>query len=216
MINLKNLSYSYQALEPYLDAKTVEIHHSKHHAKYVENANNILQKLDFNFQNMSLGQIIVNIKQVSEEYFQSLFNNVGQVFNHNLYWQSIGPEYPNSWERATILSKKILEKFQSLDNFHKLFKQKGLEQFGSGWVWLVVDQTGSLDLSKTSNADSPIFEGQKPILVMDVWEHAYYLKYQSQRAEYIDNFLKIIDWDKVQKLYEQSTVLNLVEFIDSI
>lgn len=217
MIRLPSLPYTYQALEPYLDSKTVEIHYSKHHAKYVENANKILEKIELEPE-LSLGRILLDIQNIPQEYYQGLFNNLGQVFNHNLYWQSISPHAENLplEQQAPLLTKKLIETFGDLDTFTQKFKQAGLEQFGSGWVWLVTNDQGTLTIEKTSNADSPIFRQGKPILVLDVWEHAYYLKYQNQRDVYIDNFLAILDWQKAEKRYQQALEVSLLEFIDSI
>jgi superoxide dismutase, Fe-Mn family len=198
MFTLMNLPYATNALEPVIDQLTVEIHYGKHHATYVNNLNGLVEKLP-EIQGLSLEQILLNLDKVPEASRQAVLNNAGQVYNHNVYWESLqGGE--QKFELSAELGKAI-DSFESYENFQKLWTEAGLTQFGSGWVWLSVDKDNKLVISKTSNADSPLLHGLKPILTMDVWEHAYYLKYQNKRAEYIANFFNIINWSEVSKKY---------------
>lgn len=197
MFTLPTLPFAFDALEPHLDAKTVEIHYSKHHAGYVNKLNELLA--DFpEFQAMTLTELLANIDQVPSNIKQAVFNNAGQVFNHNIYWETLGQKT----ELSGTLSYKINATFGSFTNFQEQFSAAGMTQFGSGWVWLSVDMAGNLVIDKTSNADSPLSQGKKPLMVMDVWEHAYYLKYQNLRAKYIESFWNVVNWQEVARKYE--------------
>jgi superoxide dismutase, Fe-Mn family len=198
MFTLMNLPYATNALEPIIDQLTVEIHYGKHHATYLNNLNGLVEKLP-EIQGLSLEEILLNLDKIPEASRQGVLNNAGQVYNHNLYWESLqGGE--QKFKLSPELGKAI-DSFESYENFQKLWTEAGLTQFGSGWVWLSVDKDKKLVISKTSNADSPLLHGLKPILTMDVWEHAYYLKYQNKRAEYITNFFSIINWSEVSAKY---------------
>ena len=193
-----NLPYATNALEPVIDQLTVEIHYGKHHTTYLNNLNGILEKLP-EFQNLSLEELLLSLDKIPEGQRKAVLNNAGQVYNHNLYWESL-----QGGEQKFELSPELgtaIDTFESYENFQKLWTEAGLTQFGSGWVWLSVDKDGKLVISKTSNADSPLLDGLKPILTMDVWEHAYYLKYQNKRAEYISKFFDIINWAEVSRKY---------------
>jgi len=201
-----NLPYAFDALEPHLDAQTVETHYSKHHNGYVNKLNELLADLpEFlelgNDQN-GLEKLLQNIEKLPKEIQTAVFNNAGQVYNHNLYWETLTPNAGNCDDE---LKSKIENKFGSFENFVKEFSALGVSQFGSGWVWLSLDSENNLEISKTSNADSPLLQGKKPLMVMDVWEHAYYLKYKNLRASYIESFWKLVNWKNVEAKYLKLT-----------
>jgi superoxide dismutase, Fe-Mn family len=198
MYTLPTLSYESNLLEPYISQRTIEFHYGKHHQGYVNKLNELLSPFA-ELQNLELEDLLKNINQVPENIRQAVFNNAGQVFNHNLYWESISPkkQIPTG-----ELADKILDKFESFEKFNKLWEDNGISQFGSGWVWLSLDSDKNLLIEKSSNADNPIFHGRDPILTMDIWEHAYYLDYQNNRLEYIRKFIKIIDWQSALERYQ--------------
>lgn len=207
MFTLANLPYESTALEPFLDQATVLLHHDKHHQTYVDKLNELLAEFP-EFSEYSSDQDLVNlmknINSIPENKRTAIFNNAGQVYNHNLYWNSlINSTDSQKFEMSPEFATQI-DKFESYENFQKLWTSAGLTQFGSGWVWLSVNPDGGLVIEKTGNGDNPIFHGQStPIMTMDVWEHAYYLKYQNKRAAYIENFFNIIDWNKVSQRYDE-------------
>ncbi|HRY63321.1 MAG TPA: superoxide dismutase [Patescibacteria group bacterium] len=186
---LPKLNYSYDALEPVIDAKTMEIHHSKHHQAYVDNANKIMDKYP-QLADKKLEEILTDIDSYGLETAdrQGLINQGGGVINHNLHWQMIDPNNTRDENLAAAIEKE----FGSVEEFKKIFGEAGLKQFGSGWAWLVKDKTGKLLVYALPNQETPYAKGHTPILTMDVWEHAYYLKYQNRRAEYIDNWWKAV------------------------
>ncbi len=197
MFELPKLSYSYDALEPYIDAKTMEIHHTKHHAAYTDNLNKALEGVDIN--NASIEEILVEIDMSN----MPLRNNAGGYYNHKLFWELLSKE---SRDMSQPLKDSIVTSFGSLESFKESFAKAALSRFGSGWAWLCKKEDGSLEIVTTSNQDNPLMpgiEGGVPVLALDVWEHAYYLKYQNKRAEYIENFWNIVNWEKVSELYEQ-------------
>lgn len=203
MFKLMQLPYSFDALEPQLDAQTVETHYSKHHSGYVNKLNELLANfpefLELGSQENGLEKLLQNIDKLPSEIQTAVFNNAGQVYNHNLYWQTLtsnGSNLPNG-----ELKTKIEEKFGSFENFKKEFSALGMAQFGSGWVWLCLDLEGKLEIIKTSNADSPLTQGKKPLMVMDIWEHAYYLKYKNLRASYIESFWNLVNWQEIETKY---------------
>jgi len=200
MFILPKLAYGYDALEPFIDAKTVEIHHSKHHNTYVNNLNEVVS-LHPELEGKSLEQLLTSLDSIDSSVRPMVLNNAGQVYNHNLYWESISP---NAGGVPTgELLEAITTTFGSFDIFLEQFTKAGTSQFGSGWVWLSLDTQNKLVIDKTSNAESPLLHGKKPILTMDVWEHAYYLNYQNRRPEYISNFYKIINWTEVSRKFEE-------------
>lgn len=188
-IELPSLPYEADALEPYIGATTLGFHHGKHHQTYVTNTNNLIKGTDL--ENASLEALIAASANNAEKV--GLFNNAAQVWNHTFYWSCMkkgGGGVPTG-----AIAAKINEDFGSYDAFAEAFKNAGLTQFGSGWAWLVLEG-GKLKITKTPNADTPMAHGQKAILTVDVWEHAYYLDYQNKRADYIDTFLKhLVNWD---------------------
>jgi superoxide dismutase, Fe-Mn family len=188
---LPALPYEYTALEPYISKSTLEFHHDKHHAAYINNYNAAVKGTDID--NMSIEEAI---KAVAGDSAKSgIFNNAAQAWNHSFYWKCLKPNgggLPNG-----ALLDKINSDFGSFDKFVEEFKKAGATQFGSGWAWLVLDN-GTLKVTKTLNAENPIASGQTPLLTMDVWEHAYYLDYQNRRPDYISDFItKLVNWDFV-------------------
>ena len=197
MIQLPKLKYQFSDLEPYMDAKTVEIHYTKHHQTYLDNLNRIIEK-EPSLQNRELEEILMNISSVKEEVRQGVINNGGGVFNHNIFWEALTPN--SKYDPQSNIAKEIEKKFGSFENFKEEFTNKAIRRFGSGYGWLV--KSGSeVEIIDTLNQDSPISIGKTPLLCVDVWEHAYYLKYQNRRAEYIENWWNIVDWKVVENRF---------------
>ena len=202
---LPQLPYAYDALEPVIDKTTMEIHHTKHHQAYTDNLNTALGKHP-ELEVECLGQLLSNINQVPEDIRQAVINNGGGFINHKMFWEQLAPVGTST---ISPEFKEILEKaFGSYDEFVTKFSQVATTRFGSGWAWLVVSKCGCLDIISTPNQDSPLMDGKYPLLGLDVWEHAYYLKYQNRRAEYIKNFFEIINWDVVFQRYQKYTTTN--------
>lgn len=195
---LKPLPYPTDALEPHIDARTMEIHHGKHHATYVTNLNNAL-KDHAALSSQSLEHILSHLDSVPDAIRTAVRNNGGGHWNHDLFWRLITPEGSDAPQGE--LSKAIDAAFGNIDEFKAKFKTAALGRFGSGWAWLVANQDGSLTISSTPNQDNPVMEGKYAILGLDVWEHAYYLNYQNRRADYIDAFWNVLNWDVVGSLY---------------
>ncbi len=187
MFELKKLPYEFNALEPKISAKTVEFHYTKHHQSYVNKLNGLIEGTDY------IGKTLEEIITSSEG---GIFNNAAQVWNHTFYWEGFGVN-PQS-EPTGKLASMINDTFGSFDEFKKEFSNKAATLFGSGWAWLVIDGD-KLVITGTSNAGSPLTEGQKPLLTCDVWEHAYYLDYQNLRPKYIENFWELVDWKKIEE-----------------
>lgn len=194
---LPDLGYSYDALEPYIDAKTMEIHHGKHHATYVEKLNAALAKYP-DWQNKKIEEILSDIKSVPEDIRTAVQNNGGGHYNHTLFWQSMKPG--GTHDQHGNLADALKSTFGSLDDFKAKMTEAAVNRFGSGWAWLV-DNNGKLEVNSTANQDSPLMEGKKPILGLDVWEHAYYLKYQNRRPDYIEAWWNVVNWDEVAKRF---------------
>ncbi|GFE71650.1 superoxide dismutase [Chroococcus sp. FPU101] len=192
---LPALPYEYTALEPYISKSTLEFHHDKHHAAYVNNYNNAVAGTDLDSK--SIEEVI---KAIAGDASKSgLFNNAAQAWNHTFYWNCM--KSGGGGQPTGALADKINADFGSYDNFVEEFKKAGATQFGSGWAWLVLDN-GTLKVTKTSNADNPLTAGQIPLLTMDVWEHAYYIDYQNRRPDYIGDFVSsLINWDFVAENY---------------
>ena len=184
---LEELPYGYDALEPVIDRQTVEIHYEKHHRSYVDNLNKILEGVP-DLQDKSLEELM-------NSEVAAVKNNAGGVWNHNFYWQEMRGEGEGTM--PVDLGKKIEMEFGSLVEFKALFEKNAIGRFGSGWGWLVEDSEGKLEIMSTANQDNPLSLGKKPLLGIDVWEHAYYLKYQNRRAEYVSNWWKIVNWEWV-------------------
>ncbi len=188
------LPYPYDALEPYIDTKTMEIHHDKHHKAYVDNLNKAIEGTDLG--NQPVESLIANLASVPEKIRTAVQNNGGGHANHSMFWTIMGKG--KGGKPSGALAEAINKDLGGFEQFTKDFTQNGLTQFGSGWTWLYVDHaTGKLTLGKTPNQDSPLMKGNTPILGCDVWEHAYYLKYQNRRNDYLAQFWNVIDWDAV-------------------
>ena len=198
---LKPLSYPSDALEPHIDARTMEIHHGKHHATYVTNLNNALKDQP-ELAKKSLADLISHLDAVPETIRTAVRNNGGGHWNHDFFWNLMTPG--GSETPTGDLAKAIDASFSSLDEFKAKFKTAGLGRFGSGWAWLVANKDGSLAIVSTPNQDNPLMEGKHAILGCDVWEHAYSLNYQNRRADYLDAWWNLVNWDVVAKNYAVS------------
>lgn len=197
---LPELPYAYDFLEPVIDAKTMEIHHSKHHAAYINNLNAALEKhpeLEFN----CIGHLNASINEVPEDIRTAVRNNGGGHLNHLLFWKSLTK--PDTSEFKGAIKEKIEEDLGGYDKFVELFTVAATTRFGSGWAWLVLNKDGKLEVTSTPNQDSPLMEGKKPLLGLDVWEHAYYLNYQNRRPDYIKEFFRVVNWDFVNERLEK-------------
>ena len=188
---LPELPYSHDALEPFIDQTTMEIHHGKHHNAYVTNLNNAIAGNEA-LESKSIIELISDLDAVPEEIRGAVRNNGGGHANHSLFWSIMGPG--KGGEPSGPLAEAINSTFGSLDNFKEAFTKAGMTRFGSGWAWLSVSN-GSLEVTSTPNQDSPIMDGNTPIIGCDVWEHAYYLKYQNLRPDYINAWWSVVNWD---------------------
>lgn len=197
MFTLPDLPYSTNALEPYIDAATMEIHHGKHHATYVKNLNDALVSHP-ELAKKSIEELISSLDSLPLEIKTKVRNNGGGHLNHSFFWPIMAPKSPPPSGR---LLTAINTTFSSLDTFKEKFTTSALGRFGSGWAWLVVN-AGQLEIVDTANQDSPLSEGKIPVLGIDVWEHAYYLKYQNRRADYIEAFWHVVNWDQVAKNFQ--------------
>ncbi len=197
---LAPLPYALDALEPFIDATTMEIHHGKHHAAYVTNLNNAL-KDHTDLQSKSAIELISNLNAVPEAIRGTIRNNAGGHVNHTMFWQQLKKDV--AFPASSKFGAALTSTFGTLDAFKEQFNKAGLGRFGSGWAWLIVDG-GKLVITSTANQDSPIMDGKKPILGVDVWEHAYYLKYQNRRADYLGAIWSVVNWDDVVARYEQA------------
>lgn len=197
MFTLPELPYAYNALEPYIDERTMQIHHDKHHAAYVKNLNDALAGQE-PLLAMRVEDLIADLSKVPESVRTKVRNNAGGHANHSLFWQVMGTQTKPTGK----LLDAITSTFGGLETFQEKFTAAGMGRFGSGWVWLVTDG-GKLSLMDTPNQDSPLMEGKTPILGLDVWEHAYYLKYQNVRADYIKNWWSVVNWSEVEKRFAQ-------------
>lgn len=196
---LPELKYAYDALEPHIDKETMEIHHTKHHQAYIDKFNAAVEGKDL--ADKDIYEVIKNLNEVPEDIRTTVRNNGGGYLNHNIFWEILGPN--KGGEPTGELSEKINEAFGSFEDFKKKFEEAGAGQFGSGWAWLVKDGD-KVDIVKTANQDNPITDGKYPIMGVDVWEHAYYLKYQNKRPDYLKNIWNVIDWDAAAKRYEEA------------
>ncbi|MBT3293575.1 superoxide dismutase [Candidatus Peregrinibacteria bacterium] len=194
---LPDLSYSYDALEPHIDAKTMETHHSKHHNSYVQKANAAVAGTKW--EGLSIKELLVSPSEIPDDIRTAAINNGGGHANHSLFWEMLSPT--GGGEPSGALREAIDSKFGSFEEFKNEFSNAAKTQFGSGWAWLVVSSDNELEVMKTSNQETPLSIGKKPILTLDVWEHAYYLKYQNRRPDYVEAFWNIVDWGKVEELF---------------
>ncbi|PKE13440.1 superoxide dismutase [Macrococcoides caseolyticum] len=191
---LPKLEYAYDALEPHIDKETMEIHHTKHHNTYVTKLNDAVAGTEF--ENVSIEDLMKRIDEVPADKKTAVVNNGGGHYNHSLFWTLLAPGKEAKGEVVDAIESK----FGSLDAFKQEFADAAAGRFGSGWAWLVVNN-GELEVTSTPNQENPLMEGKTPILGLDVWEHAYYLKYQNKRPDYIAAFWNVVNWDKVNELY---------------
>lgn len=194
---LPDLPYDFNALEPSIDARTMEIHHGKHHQGYTSKLNAALEGHDF--ENLPIEEVLRRINEVPTDVRQAVINNGGGYANHKLFWTILSPN--GGGEPSGELADAIDDAFGSFDAFKEEFKNTATSQFGSGWGWLCVDGNGGLKVLSTANQDSPLMNGLTPILGVDVWEHAYYLHYQNRRPDYVDAFWDVVNWEQVAKNY---------------
>lgn len=198
---LPDLPYGYDALEPYIDAKTMEIHHTKHHGGYVNKLNAALDKHP-ELHEYPLGVLLSNLNSVPEDIRTAVQNNGGGHYNHSLFWRIMGPDKGGKPEGELL--EEINNKFGSFEKFKEEFSTAAKTRFGSGWAWLAVSRFGELTVLSTPNQDNPLMLGMVPILGLDVWEHAYYLKYQNRRPEYVENWWNVVNWEEVAKNYSEA------------
>ncbi len=199
---LPKLPYSYDALEPYIDAKTMEIHHTKHHQAYVNNLNAALEKHP-EIAEKPLEELLASLDKIPEDIRTAVRNHGGGHLNHSFFWKVMGPDVKK--EPGAELASKITSAFGDIIKFKEEFTKAAGGVFGSGWAWLVIDEKGKLSISTTPNQDSPISKGEKPILGLDVWEHAYYLKYQNKRPDYITAFWNVVNWEAVEENFKKAS-----------
>lgn len=195
---LPPLPYAYNALEKAIDAQTMKLHHDKHHVAYVNNLNAALKPYP-DLQKQSVEAILRNLNSVPENIRNKVRNNGGGHYNHTMFWQIMSPK--GGGQPTGEIAQAINKSFGSFDAFKKQFNQAGADRFGSGWVWLLRNNQGQLQITTTPNQDSPIMEGIYPIMGNDVWEHAYYLRYQNRRADYLNNWWNVVDWQAVNKRF---------------
>ncbi len=201
------LPYSYDALEPYIDTQTMQIHYEKHHAAYVKNLNAAIGNQS-SLHIKSLLDLLANVDATSTKAQQAVINHGGGHANHSLFWRVMSPQ--GGTQPTGELAKLIRDNFGSVESFRNQFRELALQRFGSGWAWLVVEELGKLAVIPTANQDSPLMVGLVPILGIDVWEHAYYLKYQNRRQEYVDAWWSIVDWKQVALLYRRALSLSVL------
>ena len=197
---LPALPYDYTALEPTIDDKTMHLHHDMHHAAYVKNLNAALEKYP-NLQSKSAEDLIRDLNAVPEDIRGAVRNNGGGHVNHTMFWQIMKPN--GGGEPTGDLASAIQQAFGSFDQFKAAFNDAGLKRFGSGWAWLVLNPNGQLQVISTANQDSPMMDGLYPVMGNDVWEHAYYLKYQNRRGDYLNAWWNVVNWDEIARRYQQ-------------
>ncbi len=198
---LPPLPYDYNALEPYIDTQTMQIHHDRHHGTYVTNLNNAVK--DSPVASWDLEKLIRNINEVPDNIRTAVRNNGGGHINHSMFWQIMGPNAGGAPSGA--LASAIDQAFGSFEQFKTAFNDAGVKRFGSGWAWLVLDQSGKLQVTSTANQDSPLMDGLYPVMGNDVWEHAYYLKYQNKRPDYLAAWWNVVNWDVVASRYQKGS-----------
>jgi Fe-Mn family superoxide dismutase len=193
------LPYDYDALEPHIDEQTMHLHHDKHHQAYVDNANKALEGTEW--ADKPVEEVLQNLGSLPEDKRAPVRNNAGGHYNHSLFWEIMGPG--GGGEPTGALADAIASVFGGLDELKAQVNDAGVKRFGSGWSWLVVDG-GKLAVTSTPNQDTPLSDGQTPILGIDVWEHAYYLKYQNRRPEYLEAWWNVVNWEAVQQRFESA------------
>lgn len=202
MYKLPNLPYRFDALEPYIDKKTMKIHHGKHHAGYVEKLNRLIEKHDDNY-GLPIERLLGKVNKLPEEIRQEVVNNGGGHANHSLYWEGMVPR-PRTERPLGELGKAINQTFGDFEQFKEKFSGKAMSLFGSGWVFLIIKPGVTLEIKRHSFQNSPYLRGNTPILGLDVWEHAYYLRYQNRRDQYIKAWWKVVNWEKAGENFKQA------------
>ncbi|WP_234301168.1 superoxide dismutase [Sphaerospermopsis aphanizomenoides] len=204
-IQLPPLPYAYDALEPHIDAKTMQFHHDKHHAAYVNNLNKALDKYP-KLKTKSVEALLQNLDNVPADIRTTVRNNGGGHVNHSMFWKIMTPN--GGGEPTGEIATAIKDNFGNFADFKKQFNEAGAGRFGSGWVWLVSRKNGKLEITTTANQDSPLMAGNYPIFGNDVWEHAYYLKYQNRRPEYLDAWWNVVNWDEINQRFANAKRLG--------
>jgi len=199
---LSPLPYNYDALEPYIDAQTMQLHHDMHHQTYVNNLNAAVGKYP-DLQSKSPEELIKDLNNLPQDIVSAVRNNGGGHVNHTMFWQIMAPNA--GAEPTGPIADAIRENFGDFESFKQRFNDAGTKQFGSGWVWLVRTSDGKIEITSTPNQDSPMTSGHIPIMGNDVWEHAYYLKYQNKRAEYLKQWWNVVNWDEINKRFEMAS-----------
>jgi superoxide dismutase, Fe-Mn family len=197
---LPPLLFDYSALEPYIDTQTMHLHHDKHHAAYVNNLNKAVQNTAF--ASMSVDELVRQINRIPDNMRTTVQNNAGGYANHSMFWQIMKPN--GGGQPTGELASAIEQTFGSFDQFKAAFNDAGTKRFGSGWVWLVLDQGSKLSVTTTANQDSPLMNGLYPVMGNDVWEHAYYLEYQNRRPDYLAAWWNVVNWDEIARRYDQA------------
>ena len=202
MFVLPSLKYEFAALEPHIDAQTMEIHYTKHHQAYLDKLNAALTDHS-ELQALSIEALLADVARAPEQIRAAIINHGGGHANHSLFWSILSPQ-PQQLDTTSSFAQQLLHTFGSLETFKKDFEAAALARFGSGWAWLVVDGDGKLLITSTANQDSPLMVEQTPLLGIDVWEHAYYLKYQNRRPEYVQAFWNVLDWSVVSERFNRA------------
>ena len=197
---LPPLPFDYSALEPYIDTQTMHLHHDKHHAAYVNNLNSAVQNTAF--ASMSVDELVRQINRIPDNMRTTVQNNAGGHANHSMFWQIMKPN--GGGQPTGELASAIEQAFGSFDQFKAAFNDAGTKRFGSGWVWLVLDQGSKLSVTTTANQDSPLMNDLYPVMGNDVWEHAYYLEYQNRRPDYLAAWWNVVNWDEIARRYDQA------------
>lgn len=198
--SLPALPYAYDALDPNIDTKTMEIHHSKHHQTYINNINGAIEGTEW--EKLSVEELVAKVNEVPAELKNMVINNAGGHANHSLFWTVMSPQ--GGGAPTGDIAEAIDQQLGGFDVFKDAFTKAAISRFGSGWAWLSVTPEGKIVVESSANQDSPLMHGHTPILGLDVWEHAYYLKYQNRRPEYIAAFYNVVDWDEVNRRYHEA------------
>ncbi len=200
---LPKLPYAYDALEPHIDAKTMEIHYTKHHQTYVDKLNDAIHKPEGEkFHNMPVEELLININKIPESIRTAVRNHGGGHFNHSLFWEWMTPHAKDKEVKGRIIDA-INKEFGSFEDFKTKFNDVAVSRFGSGWAWLVLNK-GKLEVYSTANQDSPLMDGKIPLLGLDVWEHGYYIKWTSNRKGYVENWWNVVNWAQVERLFDKA------------
>ena len=199
---LPKLPYAYDALEPDIDARTMEIHHTKHHQAYIDNLNKALEKYP-ELQEKKVEELLLDFANIPEDIKVAVRNHGGGHANHSLFWELMTPDKKDREFKGKV-ADEINKRFSGFEKFKEQFSDAAMKRFGSGWAWLVAHE-GHLEIISTANQDSPLMEGKSPLLGLDVWEHAYYLNYQNKRADYVRAWWNVVNWKKVNEIYEKIT-----------